>query len=72
MRAIISPAKKMRDQTDAAAWSDLPVYLDRAEVLKDWICGLTYAEQKAFGWSSYAFDEVRSTGAKLVFARDPR
>ena len=46
MRAIISPAKKMRDQADAAEWSTLPTLIDRTEILKEWISGLSYAEQK--------------------------
>ena len=46
MRIIISPAKKMRVDTDTFAWTELPVFLDRTEVLMDWIRGLSYAEQK--------------------------
>lgn len=47
MRIIISPAKKMRVDTDAFACTELPVFLDKTERLKDWICGLTYEQQKA-------------------------
>ena len=46
MRIIISPAKKMRVDTDTFAWNGLPVLLERTEVLMDWISGLSYAEQK--------------------------
>ncbi|MBR1606591.1 MAG: peroxide stress protein YaaA [Clostridia bacterium] len=46
MRIIISPAKKMRVDTDTIAWNGLPVFLEKAEVLMDWIRGLSYAEQK--------------------------
>ena len=45
MRIIISPAKKM--VADAALPHEgLPVFIDRAERLKAWICSLSYAEQK--------------------------
>lgn len=44
---IISPAKKMRVDTDAFICNDLPALLPKAEVLMDYIKGLTYAEQKA-------------------------
>ena len=46
MRFIISPAKKMVEDTDSLACADMPVFLDRAEVLRAWICGLTYEQQK--------------------------
>ena len=47
MRIIISPAKKMRVDTDTFACHHLPALLDRTRVLKDWICRLTYEQQKA-------------------------
>ena len=47
MRIIISPAKKMRVDTDTFACHQLPAFLDRTRVLKDWICRLTYEQQKA-------------------------
>lgn len=47
MRIIISPAKKMRVDTDTFVCDALPVYLDRAEALMAYIRGLSYAEQKA-------------------------
>lgn len=57
MRTIISPAKKMRNDADAASWSDLPVFLDRTEELREWVCSLTYAEQKALWACSDAIAE---------------
>ena len=45
MRFIISPAKKMV-ASDALACEGTPALLEQAGVLKEWICGLTYAEQK--------------------------
>jgi len=47
MKIIISPAKQMRVNTDDFSYDGLPVFLDRTEVLMDWIRGLTYEEQKA-------------------------
>ena len=47
MRIIISPAKQMREETDAFTCTELPVLLEKAEILKDWIRGLTYEQQKA-------------------------
>ena len=46
MRIIISPAKKMRVDTDSFVCTDLPVFTDRAEILKKWIRSLSYEEQK--------------------------
>ena len=46
MRIIISPAKQMRVDTDTFTCTELPVFTDRAEILKDWIRSLSYEEQK--------------------------
>ena len=46
MRIIISPAKKMRVDTDSFDCRELPVFLDRTETLMNWIKGLSYKEQK--------------------------
>ena len=46
MRFVISPAKKMVVDTDSLACTDLPMFLDKAEVLCAWICSLTYEQQK--------------------------
>jgi len=46
MRIIISPAKQMREDTDSFACTELPVFLDKTEKLKNWIRGLTYEQQK--------------------------
>ena len=42
MRIIISPAKQMRVDTDSFACTELPVFLDKTEMLKDWISALPY------------------------------
>lgn len=46
MRIIISPAKQMRVDTDSFACKELPVFMDRTEVLMKWIRSLSYEEQK--------------------------
>ena len=46
MRIIISPAKKMKVDTDGLPFHELPVFLPDAERLKEWIQTLSYAEAK--------------------------
>jgi len=46
MRIIISPAKQMRVDTDDFGPLTEPVFLDRAEELKEWIQSLSYEDQK--------------------------
>ena len=46
MRIIISPAKQMRVDTDSFACTELPVFLNKTETLKDWICSLSYEQKK--------------------------
>ncbi len=47
MRIIISPAKQMRVDTDTFACTEVPVFMEKTEILKDWIRSLSYDEQKA-------------------------
>ncbi len=56
MRIIISPAKKMLDEA-ALPYQELPVFIDRAERLKEWISSLPYAEQKKLWACSDAIAE---------------
>ena len=56
MRIIIAPAKKMTSEA-ALAYQDLPVFIDRAEQLRDWIRALSYAEQKKLWACSDAIAE---------------
>ena len=56
MRFIISPAKKMIDEAPLAH-QDLPVFIERAERLRDWMSSLTYAEQKKLWACSDAIAE---------------
>ena len=46
MRMIIAPAKKMKVDTDTFLCDDLPVFLNKTEVLKNYITSLSYDEQK--------------------------
>lgn len=46
MKIIISPAKKMKRDTDTLPYDGLPVFLNRAEQLKTYIRSLTYQEAK--------------------------
>ena len=50
MRIIISPAKQMRVDIDSFTCTELPAFMEKTEILKDWISGLTYERQKAL-WS---------------------
>ncbi len=47
MQIIISPAKKMRVDTDSFAWRDLPAFLPRTETLFARLKALSYEELKA-------------------------
>ena len=47
MKIIISPAKKMKENTDSLKPDGLPVFLDEAKQLRDRINGFNLEEQKA-------------------------
>ena len=47
MKIIISPAKKMKSDTDSIPYQDLPAFLPQAEQLANWIRALFYPEAKA-------------------------
>ena len=46
MRIIISPAKKMRVDTDSLPWRDLPRFLPKTEQLQGILRGMSYEELK--------------------------
>ena len=46
MKLLISPAKKMREDTDFLAPKSVPALLERARVLADWLRGLDYPALK--------------------------
>ena len=56
MRIIIAPAKKMVSEA-TLAHRELPVFIERAERLRDWMRSLTYAEQKKLWACSDAIAE---------------
>ncbi len=58
MKIILSPAKRMRIDTDTFPVTGMPVFLDRAKVLRDWILGLSPGEQKKLWAASDAITEA--------------
>jgi len=46
MKIIVSPAKKMRDQEDFFEWDQLPVFVDQAREIKDYLNELSYEQLK--------------------------
>ena len=44
MWIIISPAKQMRTDTDTIACTEMPVFLEKTAILKDWISSLSFDE----------------------------
>lgn len=46
MRIIISPAKKMNQDADSLAWTDLPAFLDQTSQLLSVLRAMSYAELK--------------------------
>ncbi len=60
MRIIISPAKKMVENAVTMPCEGLPVFIEQAERLKEWVCSLSYDEQKALWACSDAIAEQNS------------
>ena len=46
MRIIISPAKQMKENTDTLAFAGIPIFIDWADFLRDWIKSLSFEQQK--------------------------
>ena len=46
MRIIISPAKKMREDTDSLAWRNLPAHLEQTQQLCQVLQGMSYDQLK--------------------------
>ena len=46
MKIIISPAKKMKNDPELLQFRDYPVFLEKTEILMDWIRSLSYEEAK--------------------------
>ena len=69
MKVIISPAKKMRVDTDTFLCKDLPALLPKAKVLMEYIRSLSYAEQKAL-WA--CSDKIARENAERFAGMDLR
>lgn len=69
MRIIISPAKKMVSDLDSAEACGLPVFINRAEELRDWLCSLSYAELKQL-WA--CSDTIAEENAERLARMDLR
>lgn len=69
MRVIISPAKKMRVDTDTFVCNDLPPLLPKAGVLMEYIQGLSWTEQKAL-WACN--DRIAGENAERFATMDLR
>ncbi len=69
MRVIISPAKQMRVDTDSLECRGIPVFPEKTEILKDWIRGLTYDEQKKL-WACN--DKIAAQNAERFSRMDLR
>ena len=69
MRIIISPAKQMRVDTDTFACSELPAFMDKTEILMEWIQRLPYEEQKKL-WS--CSDKIARQNAERISCMDLR
>ena len=69
MKIIISPAKKMRVDTDSFVCEELPVFMDRTEVLMQWIRSLSYEEQKTL-WA--CSDKIAGQNAERFAQMDLR
>lgn len=71
MKIIISPAKKMRADTEYYTAEELPVYLDKTENLMKWIQALSYREQKKlWGCSDSIAKENRERFAEMDLRRN--
>ena len=66
MKIIISPAKQMRVDTDTLEPTSTPVFIDRAEILKDWIKNLSYEEQKALWRCNDKIAETNSERFRMM------
>ena len=68
LRIIISPAKKMIEDTDTFSCTEVPCFMEKTQILKDWICGLSYEEQKAL-WKCN--DKIARQNAERFARMDP-
>ena len=69
MRIIISPAKQMQTNTDLFTCSELPVFMEKTEILKRWMQGLSYEEKKKL-WA--CSDKIARQNAERLVQMDLR
>lgn len=69
MRIIISPAKKMKEDTDSLAWHDLPVFLPQTEALCAKLQSMSYDELKKL-WKCN--DQIAKLNAERLRKMDLR
>ena len=69
MRIIISPAKQMRVDTDVFTCGSLPVFMEKTEILMQWIRSLSYEEQKKL-WACN--DKIARQNAERIAHMDLR
>lgn len=69
MRIIISPAKKMRTDTDTLPWESLPCFIDKAEILYDILRSMSYEELKKL-WKCN--DQIAALNAERLRTSDLR
>ena len=67
MKIIISPAKKMKVDTDSFSWQELPVFLPRTVSLLGTLRGMSYSELKSLWKCS---DAIASLNAKRLAEMD--
>lgn len=68
MRIILSPAKKMNENTDDLAPKGLPVYMEQTEQIKQFMQNLSYDEAKKL-WVCNDKTEEHSNPETFVFFR---
>ena len=69
MRIIISPAKQMQTNTDLFTCSELPVFMEKTEILMRWMQGLSFEEQKKLWTCS---DKIARQNAERFAGMDLR
>ena len=69
MKIIISPAKKMNEDTDTLGYRDLPVFLERTELLLGALRGMSYEELKKL-WKCN--DDIATLNTERIRAMDLR
>lgn len=58
MKIIISPAKKMAEDTDTMAQKSMPVFMEKTAKLMDYVLGLSYGQAKDLWQCSDAIAEL--------------